>query len=359
MTASGPATHRPAPRRALRAALAAVTVAALAACGSASSASGGSTAATASGAAASGAADLSGVTLRIGQTLWPSLKTELQLAGVDTTPYTIEWSVFPGGDKQLQALGAGAIDVAESSDIPPIFARAGNNTKFKVVAVQQSNTLLQEVLAGKDSGITSIAGLRGKKVAYVKSTTAQYFLAKLLGANGLAWSDITPVPLSPADGATALSGGSVDALASYGASLQLLRSKGAVQIGSGKDILSGNFPIEVSTEALADAKKRAAVVDFLGRLNKAAAYARDHAQTYVAKQVVYTKQPADQALSIFTDGEQQRPTRIVPTSADAITKEQDVADTFLTLGALTAKVDVQAYWSDELNADLAKATAAP
>jgi sulfonate transport system substrate-binding protein len=356
-------------RRSLGAAVIASAVALLAACGSgsttsttAASAGAAGSAASSSGSAAAasagpaGTTDLSGVTLRVGQTLWPSLKTQFELAGVDKTPYTIEWSVFPGGDKQLQALGSGAIDVAQSSDIPPIFARAGNNTAFKVVAVQEGNTLLQEVLASKESGITSIAGLKGKKVAYVKSTTAQYFLAKLLDSAGLKWSDITPVALAPADGATALSSGNVDALASYGASLQVLRSKGAVQIGSGKDILSGNFPIEVATSALADPKKKAAVIDLLGRLDKAQAHARDHAKEYVDKQVVFTKQPADAALEIFTDGEQQRATRIVPTSPEAIAKQQDVADTFLTLGALTAKVDVASYWTDELNADVAKVT---
>jgi len=347
------------PRRPLAALLAApLAVAALmmlAACGSGSSS--GAPAAATGGSAAAGP-DLSKVTLRVGQTLWPSLKTQFELAGLDKIPYKIEWSVFPGGDKQLLALGAGAIDVAQTSDIPPIFARAGNNSAFKVVAVQQGNTLLQEVLASQGSGITSIAGLKGKKVAYVKSTTAQYFLAKLLDANGLKWADIQAVPLAPADGATALSSGNVDALASYGASLQLLRAKGAVQIGSGKDILSGNFPIEAATSALGDPAKKAAVVDFLGRLNKAEAYARDHAQDYVTRQVTFTKQPQDQALAIFTDGEKARPTRIVATSAEAIAKEQDVADTFLTLGALTAKVDVAAYWTDELSADVTKVTGA-
>jgi sulfonate transport system substrate-binding protein len=345
----------PARRTLLRTAAAIGVVALLAGCGSSASTG---AAAPSSGAASAGATDLSGVTLRVGQTLWPSLKTQFELAGVDKTPYKIEWSVFPGGDKQLQALGAGAIDLAQSSDIPPIFARAGNNTKFKVVAIQEGNTLLQEVVASKESGITSIAGLKGKKVAYVKSTTAQYFLAKLLAANGLTWKDIQAVPLAPADGAAALSSGNVDALASYGASLQLLRAKGAVQIGSGKDILSGNFPVEVATDALADPKKRAAVVDFLGRWNTAQAYARDHAQDYVGKQVVFTKQPVDTALQIFTDGEKQRPTRVVPTSPEAIAKEQDVADTFLTLSALSAKVDVAGYWTDELNGDVVKATGA-
>jgi sulfonate transport system substrate-binding protein len=339
-------------RRAVLAALAATSVAVLAACGSGSS--GASTAASSAAPAASsaGSTDLSGVTIRVGQTLWPQQKTIFELAGLDKTPYTIEWSIFPGGDKQLQALGAGALDVAATSDIPPIFAVAGNNTAFKVVAIQQGSTLLQEVLAGKDSGITSIAGLKGKKVAFVPSTTAQYFLAKLLDSAGLKFSDIEAVPLAPADGATALASGKVDALASYGPSLALLRAQGAVQIGSGKDILSGNFPVEVATSALDDPKKKAAVVDYLTRLDKAQAFARDHAADYVAKQITFTKQTQADALAVFTEGEAQRPTKIVPVSPEAIAKQQDVADTFVTLGVLKAKVDVASYFSDVLSADL-------
>ena len=296
------------------------------------------------------------VTLRVGATGWATAQAALQVAGLDKTPYKVEWSVFSGGDKQLQALQAGALDVTETSEIPPIFAAAAGSPKFKVVAVQQANTLLQEVVVGPGSPITGIAQLKGRKVGYVQNTTAQYFLDKLLERNGLHWSDITAAPLSPNDGVTALHSGAIDALASYGNSIITVHRAGGRTIGDGKDILSGNFPWEASADTIADPAKRAAAADLLARITKAYAYIRDgHEQPFAQKTADATHQPLADALSQLHDGEAQRPTKLVTTSAEAIASEQAVADVFTDLKVLPGKVDAASFWTDQINSDLTKA----
>lgn len=330
----------------------------LAAC--ASSAKSATAAATASGAQnAVTSADLSTVTLRVGQTGWNQVGAALQVAHLDNTPYKVKWSVFTGGNKQLQALQAGALDVASSSDIPPVFAAAATTPKWRVVAVQRTNTLLQNVVAAKGSGITSIAQLKGRKVGYVQSTTAQYFLYKLLVQSGLKWSDIQAVPLTPQDGVAALSSHSIDALASYGNSIITTQQQGATVIGSGQSILSGNFPWEASTKLIGDAAQSAALVDLLARINKAYAYVRDGHQAQLAQlTAAATNEPVSEALSQIEADEKQRPSTVQPTGADQISKEQDVADAFTGLGALPGKVDVASYWSDALTTRLTSALAA-
>ncbi|MEV7866287.1 ABC transporter substrate-binding protein [Streptomyces sp. NPDC088124] len=213
---------------------------------------GGTGAGTKSATSSDGAPDLSSVTLAVGDTGWSRYQAVLKLAGLDETPYKVKWSVFQGGDLQLQAMRAGALDVAASSEIPPVFAAADGKANFKVVAVMKANTLQQEVVAPKGSKITGIAQLKGKKVGYVKNTTAQYFLYELLKRAGLRWTDIQAVPLLPDAGLAALTGGSVDALASYGNAITTAHAQGATTIGSGADILSGNFNWEASDKTLAD-----------------------------------------------------------------------------------------------------------
>lgn len=357
-------THRPNTARRLgsplRAAALAASLAALvlplAACGSSSDDSAKSSdtkpSATVSAAADVSNPDLSSVTLQVGQTGWAQLQAALKLAGLDNTPYKIKWPVFPGGDKQLQALQGGALDVALTSDIPPVFAAAGQDPKWRVVAVQRTSTNLQNVLSGKGSDITSIAQLKGKKVGYVPATTAQFFLYKLLVQAGLKWSDINAVQLTPQAGVAALSSGSVDALATYGTSVIALKQKGAQVIGSGQDILSGNFPWEASTSLLADPAKSAALTDLLGRVNKAYAYIRGHEADFAKVTAAATVQPVAQALSQLQANEKQIPSTIQPGDPAAIAKEQDVADTFTQLGVLPKKVDVTSYWSDALTAPL-------
>jgi len=312
-------------------------------------------------AAAGGATgvDLSSVTLRIGATGWNSFEAALKVAGLDNTPYKVKWSVFSGGNLQLQALQSGALDVADSSEIPPIFVAVGGTVNFKVVGVQKANTLLQELVVGKGSAITGVAQLKGRKVGYVQNTTAQYFLDKLLEQAGLSWQDINAAPLTPSDGVAALNSGSIAALASYGNSIITAHADGATTIGSGQNILSGNFPWEASNSLIANASQRAALIDLFVRLNKAYAYIRDgHQQAYAQATATATHETVSAALSQFEAGEKQQPTQIVPTSAAAIASEQSVADSFSSIGALPKAVTVSRFWSDALDADLTKAIAA-
>ena len=144
--------------------------------------------------AATAGSDLSSVTLRVGASGWATAQAALQVAGLDITPYRVQWAVFPGGDKQLQALQGGALDLAESSEIPPIFAAAAGNPKFKVVAVQRANTLQQEVVVKAGSALTDLGQLTGRKVGYVRNTTAQYFLDRLLQRAGLRIDKTETIP---------------------------------------------------------------------------------------------------------------------------------------------------------------------
>lgn len=309
----------------------------------------------------SDASDSSGpVSLKIGATGWNTAQQALQVAGLDDTPYSLEFAVFSGGDQQLQALQSGALDVAQSSEIPPIFAAAGGTVKFNEVAVQTGTTLLQEVIVGPDSSLGSIADLKGKKVGYVKNTTAAYFLNELLKQNGLTWSDIDAQPLAPNDGLAALNGGSIDAFASYGNTIISAHQSGSKTIGSGEDILSGNFPWSVSDDVLADPDERAAVADFLSRLDRAYAYIRDgHQQEFAERTAEATKQPVESALKQIQDGEAQNPTHFQVSTDSVRANQQKVADSLDEIGALPSSVDTAELWSDGLDGDLTDALGKP
>jgi sulfonate transport system substrate-binding protein len=182
------------------------------------------------------------VTLRIGETGWKTQQLLLEKAGLADTPYKTEFSLFQGGNLQLEALGAGAIDLASASEIPPIFAaQSGGPGSLDVIAVREGSTLTQEVVVPQGSDIKDTAGLKGKKVAYVQNTTAHYFLYKALEQAGLNWTDIEAVPLSTSDGLAALLAGQVDALASYGNAIITAHANGATTLVDARDILSGNF----------------------------------------------------------------------------------------------------------------------
>ncbi|MEV2189386.1 ABC transporter substrate-binding protein [Streptomyces phaeochromogenes] len=299
---------------------------------------------------------LSSVTLAVGATGWKNEEAVLKFAHLDDTPYKVKWSLFQGGDQQLQAVRAGALDLASSSEIPPIFAAADGKPNFKVVAVQRGTTLNQEVIVPKGSKVTDIAGLQGKKVGYVQNTTAHYFLYELLKRAGLKWSDVDAKPLLPNDGLAALNGGGIDAFASYGTSVITAHQQGAVTVGSGKDVLSGNFLWSARDNVLKSPGRRAAAADLIARITKAYAYIRDGREHEFAKVVAKaTHQPVAQAEKDFRDAQAQRPTQARTVGDDTIASQQKVADAFTELGALKGKLDVKSFWSRALDTDLEKA----
>jgi sulfonate transport system substrate-binding protein len=302
---------------------------------------------------AAGGVDLSGVTLRVGETGYAQQLLLLQAAGLDDTPYTVQDSVFQGGNLQLEALGADAIDLASASEIPPIFAaQTGGVGTLTTIAVREGTTLQQEVVVPEGSSITSVADLKGKKVAYVQNTTAHLFLYRRLKDTGLSWTDIEPVALSTSDGLAALLGGQVDALASYGTAIITAHSKGATTLVDARDLLSGNYPFLVLPKSLDDPLLTAAIVDFLSREQRAFNWARANPQAWAEVVAAQTKQPVEQALATFTDGEKQRPSRIVPTTDAQIASQQKGLDTFVEAGILPATFDIAPFWTTELNSQL-------
>lgn len=294
--------------------------------------------------------DLSDVTLRFGTTGWDLQQALLEAAGYDDTEYKVEYTTFQGGNLCLEAMAAGQLDLTGSSEIPPIFASlAENKGNFKIIAINSDNTQNQELIIPKGSDIKKVADLKGKRVGYVKSTTAQYFLYKMLEEAGLSWDDIERVEISTADGVTALLGGDLDAFASYGNSINAAKAKGATTLAYADTILSGNFPYEASLDALKDEKKKAAIVDYLSRLEKAYQWKNENPEKWAEISADPSGLTYEDNLDLIKRGIEQKPTHIITISDDIISSEQNVADVFYTLGLLEEKVDVSSLYDDSLS----------
>ncbi|KAI7259926.1 hypothetical protein KC345_g10191 [Hortaea werneckii] len=286
-------------------------------------------AATEPASSASPAVDLSGVTLRIGQVGWSEWEEGFKAAGLLDTPYKLEFSVFQGGNLELEAIAADQLDFAITSEIPPIFAsQAANQGNFNVIGVQRWNTLNQELVIPKGSTVTTVAELKGKKIAYVPNTTAQYFLVKMLEGAGLTWKDIEPVKLTTAEGLSALVGGKVDALASYGNSIIAAHQNGATTLASAADILSGNFPVSVNVKAIDDPSKHAAVADFLERLTRYYTWTQGNKEQWAEITAKNTNQKQAEVLETLVNGDKQRPLTLETISDQSVASQQDIADIF-------------------------------
>ncbi len=122
----------------------------------------------------------------------------------------VRWVEFPFGPPLLEALNAGAIDYGYTGDAPPIFAQAAK-AAIRYVGVIPARGYGQAIIVPQDSPSRTLADLKGKKVAVAKGSSAHNLLISALESANLAWSDVSPVYLAPADAASAFARGAVDA----------------------------------------------------------------------------------------------------------------------------------------------------
>ena len=123
----------------------------------------------------------------------------------------IVWVQSAGSNKALEFLNAGSIDFGTTAGSAALVARInGNPIKSIYVYSRPEWTAL---VTTRDSAISKVADLKGKRVAVTRGTDPHIFLVRALLDAGLSEKDITPVLLQHADGKTALIRGDVDAWA--------------------------------------------------------------------------------------------------------------------------------------------------
>ena len=124
---------------------------------------------------------------------------------------TIRWVQSAGSNKALEFLNASSIDFGSTAGSAALVAKVnGNPIKSIYVYSRPEWTAL---VTTKNSNITKIEDLKGKRVAVTRGTDPHIFLVRALQSVKLTDKDITPVLLQHADGKAALIRGDVDAWA--------------------------------------------------------------------------------------------------------------------------------------------------
>ena len=101
-------------------------------------------------------------------------------------------------------------DFGVTGETPPVFAQAAG-ADLLYVAYEPPAPTSEAILVPKDSPITSVKDLKGKKVVLNKGSNVHYLLVRALEDAGLKYTDIQTVFLPPADARAAFERGSVDA----------------------------------------------------------------------------------------------------------------------------------------------------
>jgi sulfonate transport system substrate-binding protein len=123
----------------------------------------------------------------------------------------VRWVQSHGSNKALEFLNAGAVDFGSSAGAAALLAKINGNPIQSIYIYSKPEWTA--LVTRTDSGVKSIADLKGKRVAVTRGTDPYIFLLRALAGAGLSERDIKPVLVQHADGRTALERGDVDAWA--------------------------------------------------------------------------------------------------------------------------------------------------
>ena len=267
------------------------------------------------------------------------LKTLFEASGaLDGASFDHKWAEFQGAAPLFQAMQSDNVDTGVAADIPTLQAISGG-LPIKFAAASQSNGQGTAILLRKDSTVRTVADLKGKEVlvSTARGSIADYLLANVLQKAGLKYGDVTVKYALPTAAQAAFSSGKVEVWAIFGVFQATAVAQGARVLVDGRDGgTSGIGVISASDKSLADPGRRAAIADFLKRLDTAYTWATTHADEYAKVYSAKNGVPLDVAKVVISWGA----TALLPVTPDVVAKVQPVSDLMHGVGVLPVNVRV-------------------
>lgn len=174
--------------------------------------------------------------VRLGFSAWPGwfpwqVAEEQGIFKSSSAPVRLKW--FDGYLESISTLNAGQID-ANSQTLGDTVSSISGGADQVIVLVNDNSTGNDKVIV--QSGINSVADLKGKKVAAEEGTVDHFLLLQGLKKAGLSAQDIQFVPLETGKAAAAFAAGQVDAVAVFAPfTTQALKRSGSKELFSSKD----------------------------------------------------------------------------------------------------------------------------
>jgi sulfonate transport system substrate-binding protein len=132
-----------------------------------------------------------------------------------TAGASAEWIEFPAGPPILEAMRGDAVDIGYVGETPPVFP--------------------------KNSKISKLTELKGKKVAVNRGSNVHYLLVRALESVKLSLSDVEVVFLAPADARSAFDSGKLDAWVIWDPFQAAAEIAGARVLRDGEGLVSNQF----------------------------------------------------------------------------------------------------------------------
>jgi len=248
----------------------------------------------------------------------------------------VRWTEFPAGPQMLEALNVGSVDFGTVGETPPVFAQAAG-ADLVYVAHQPPAPRAEAILVHRDSAISSVADLKGKRVALNKGSNVHYLLVRALQEAGLSIHDIRPAYLAPADARAAFERGSVDAWVIWDPFLAAAEDAlGARTLRNGTGLVN-NHEFYIAARTLAETYPAlvAEIVKELQALDRWAIDNPDAIAKALAPSTGLNEKVIYEAATRASYGARYL-------SDEVIEQQQNIADTFSELKLIPQKLDIPA-----------------
>ena len=267
---------------------------------------------------------------------------------LDALPYRLEIDQFPAAAPLLEALNAGAVDIAWAGDAPTTFALA-HGTPAHIVSAHRSNGAGTALLVKAESKVLDVADLVGKRVGTSRGSIGQALTISALRAHNLPADAVSFAWLLPAEANAALEQGDIDVWASWGVFVAqaVLVNHDRIVVDGSHGLLSGLGYLTALDEAIAG--KREQVRDLVARAARASRWAVANADAYSRYWAKLLGVSFDVARLSFTTA----PALAVPIDASVVADQQRTADLYSGAKLIDHHVDVRDFFDASFNAAVA------
>jgi sulfonate transport system substrate-binding protein len=269
----------------------------------------------------------------------------LSAAGeLDHVPYPIRWAVFPVGAPLIEAMKAGAVDFGYVGSSTMTFG-LGAGGGLKAISVWRFAGPGSGILVRGDGPIHDLAGLRGRRITVVRGSPGHLLAVRALRAANIPLEAVNFVYLTAGDAKGAMASGAVDAWAIWDPYLAIAEQQDHDRILATSGQLSPEVECGVASQQAIDGK-RAQLLDFIGRVRRAHAWAETHKEAMARAYAADTGVP----LAIARIVQARSHVQVLPRVTDeAIALHQQAADVYADIGLIPRRIDVSAIYDRSFN----------
>ncbi|MEC1476790.1 aliphatic sulfonate ABC transporter substrate-binding protein [Bacillus haynesii] len=250
--------------------------------------------------------------------------------------YKVEWKLFTHGGTLLEGIYSKSIDFGHAADGSGIFAQASGKP-LVYAGADAPNPEGVGLMVLKDSGITSIEQLKGKKVGVLKGGNHHYLTVLALESVGLSADDVQWVyPEDAAQGRSLFETKEVDALASYDPFFAGIETElDTITFTENKDY---GYPNRTFYYATPDFSKNhpdlvKTIIDTIDKSDQWANENKDEVTALLSKALGINEKIIAKAVERRTYG-------ATPITQEIIDAQQKQADKYFEIGLIPKKLDV-------------------